>query len=213
MTMERRQFLKNSLLTGAMLTCSEVKTWAKSSEARIEIFRDEPGGLISPNLFGQFTEHIGGVIYDGIWVGEDSKIPNRYGIRLELIEMLSKINVPIIRWPGGCFADTYDWMDGVGPAAQRPTRTNFWEVEHDAERLHEKGMQVFEPNRFGTNEFMRLCRLTGAQPYLAANLRSLPALSFDHWLEYCNAPAGSTTLAQMRGAAGFTVPYKKRHSV
>src|ERR1700688_2753052 len=126
MSMERRQFLKSSAIAGGILTCSGVNAWAKSSEARIEIFRDEPGSLISPNLFGQFTEHIGGVIYDGIWVGEDSKIPNHFGIRLELIEMLSTIKVPVIRWPGGCFADTYDWMDGVGPAAQRPTRTNFW---------------------------------------------------------------------------------------
>jgi alpha-L-arabinofuranosidase len=211
MSMERRQFLKSSAIAGGMLTCSGVKAWAKSSEARIEIFRDEPGSLISPNLFGQFTEHIGGVIYDGIWVGEDSKIPNRFGIRSELIEMLSKIKVPVIRWPGGCFADTYDWMDGVGPAAQRPTRTNFWEVDHDAERLHEHGAQVFEQNRFGTNEFMHLCRLTGAQPYFAANVRSLPALSFDHWVEYCNAPAGSTTLAKMRGAAGFTEPFNVRY--
>jgi alpha-L-arabinofuranosidase len=209
--MQRRQFLKNSALAGAVITCSGVKAWAKSSEARIEIFRDEAGGLISPNLFGQFTEHIGGVIYDGIWVGEDSKIRNRFGIRSELIEKLSAIKVPVIRWPGGCFADSYDWMDGIGPAAQRPSRTNFWEVDHDAERLHEKGRQVIEPNSFGTNEFMRFCMATGAQPYIAANLRSLPALSFDHWVEYCNAPAGSTTLAKMREAGGFSEPFKVRY--
>jgi alpha-L-arabinofuranosidase len=209
--MERRQFLKHSALAGAVLTFSGTKTWARSSDARIEIFRDEAGSLISPNLFGQFTEHIGGVIYDGIWVGEDSKIPNRFGIRSELIDMLSAIKVPVIRWPGGCFADSYDWMDGIGPAAQRPSRTNFWEGDHDAERLHEKGSQVIEPNRFGTNEFMRLCMATGAQPYIAANVRSLPALSFDHWVEYCNAPAGSTTLAKMREAGGFSEPFKVRY--
>jgi len=209
--MERRQFLKHSALAGAVLTLSAKKAWARSSDARIEIFRDEAVGLISPNLFGQFTEHIGGVIYDGVWVGEDSKIPNRFGIRSQLIDKLSAIKVPVIRWPGGCFADSYDWMDGIGPAAQRPSRTNFWEVDHDAERLHEKGMQVIEPNRFGTNEFMRLCMATGAQPYIAANLRSLPALSFDHWVEYCNAPAGSTTLAKMREAGGFADPFKVRY--
>ena len=191
--MERRQFLKNSTLAGTVLSLSGLKTWAASAEARIEVFRDEPGSVVSPNLFGQFAEHIGGVVYDGIWVGEGSKISNRFGIRSKLIDMLSEIKVPVIRWPGGCFADTYDWMDGIGPSAERPTRTNFWEVDHDVERLHEQGKQVFEPNQFGTNEFMRLCRMTGAQPYFAANVRSLPALSFDRWVEYCNAPRGSTT--------------------
>jgi alpha-L-arabinofuranosidase len=209
--MQRRQLLKNFALAGAVLTCSGARAWSKSAEARIEIFSDEAGGLISPNLFGQFTEHIGGVVYDGIWVGEDSKIPNHFGIRSELIEKLKAIEVPVIRWPGGCFADSYDWMDGIGPVAQRPSRTNFWEVDRDAERLHEKGAQVIEPNRFGTNEFMRLCMAAGAQPYIAANLRSLPALSFDHWMEYCNAPTGSTTLAKMREAGGFSQPFNVRY--
>ena len=198
-------------MAGAVLTASHGRTWAREVEARIEIFRDEPVGFISPNLFGQFTEHIGGVIYDGIWVGEESAIPNHFGIRSKLVDMLSAIKVPVIRWPGGCFADTYDWMDGIGPAAQRPTRTNFWEVDHDAERLHERGKQVFETNRFGTNEFMRFCRLTGAAPYFAANLRSMSPLSFDRWVEYCNSPAGSTTLAQMRAAAGFSDPFNVRY--
>jgi len=209
--MDRRQFLKDSALAGTTLAFSGVTNWAQSADARIEIVRDEPGGVISPNLFGQFTEHIGGVIYDGIWVGEGSKIPNRFGIRSELIDKLSQIKVPIIRWPGGCFADSYDWMDGIGPTAQRPKRTNFWETDSDSARLHEQGKQVFEPNEFGTNEFMRLCKLTGAQPYLAVNLRSLPALSFDHWVEYCNSPAGSTALAKMRGAAGFAEPFNVRY--
>lgn len=209
--MERRQFLKKSALAGTVLSLSGLKTWAKSADARIEIFSSDRGNAISPNLFGQFTEHVGGVIYDGIWVGEDSKIPNLFGIRSQLIDALKKIKVPVIRWPGGCFADTYDWTDGIGPAAQRPTRTNFWEVDRDAERLHERGRQVFEPNRFGTDEFMRFCKLTGAQPYFAANVRSLPALSFDRWVEYCNAPTGSTTLAQMREAAGFPEPFNVRY--
>lgn len=84
-------------------------------------------GEISPNIYSQFTEHIGGVIYDGVWVGEKSKIPNRFGIRSELIDRMKQIHVPIIRWPGGCFADSYDWKDGIGPASKRLRRTNFWE--------------------------------------------------------------------------------------
>jgi len=209
--MERRHFLKHSALSGAILAFSGIKAFAASADARIEIFLDEPHGIVSPNIYGHFTEHIGGVIYDGVWVGENSKIPNRYGIRSKLIDMLRKIQVPIIRWPGGCFADSYDWMDGIGPPAQRPVRTNFWEVDHDAARLHEQGKQIFEHNQFGTNEFVRFCSLAGAQPYLAANLRSLPPLSFDRWIEYCNSPAGSTTLADMRAAAGFRDPFKVRY--
>jgi alpha-N-arabinofuranosidase len=180
-------------------------------DAHIEILLGEPIGEISPNIYGQFTEHIGGVIYDGVWVGEKSRIRNRYGLRAELIDRMKNIRVPVVRWPGGCFADSYDWKDGIGPPSKRPTRTNFWEVDPDAARLHEKGPQIFEPNEFGTNEFIRFCRLTGAQPYLAANLRSLSPLEFDHWVEYCNAPAGSTTLAEMRAAAGFPGPFDVRY--
>lgn len=209
--MDRRRFLVNSAMAGAVLAFSDAKSWGTASAARVEIFADEPAAEISPNLYGHFTEHIGGVIYDGVWVGENSTIPNRYGIRAELIDRLKDIRVPVIRWPGGCFADSYDWMDGVGPIANRPARTNFWEVDPDAARLHEQGPQIFETNRFGTNEFMRFCQLTGAQPYLAANVRSLPALSFDHWIEYCNSPAGSTALAKTRATAGFPEPFHVRY--
>lgn len=209
--MERRKFLKNSAITGAAFAFSGVKGWAKSADAHIDILIDEPKGEISPNIYGQFAEHIGGVIYDGVWVGEKSKIPNRYGIRSELIDRMKQIHVPIIRWPGGCFADSYDWKDGIGPASKRPRRTNFWEGDHDAIRLHEKGPQIFEPNEFGTDEFMRFCSLTQAQPYLAANLRSLPALDLDRWVEYCNSPAGSTTLADVRASGGFPEPFNVRY--
>jgi alpha-N-arabinofuranosidase len=210
--MKRREFLKGTGLTGAAIAFGgSHPLWANTTRARVDIFPDEPIGTISPDLYGQFIEHIGGVIYDGVWVGPDSRIPNQYGIRKELIDRLREIHLPIIRWPGGCFADSYDWRDGVGPVAQRPRRTNFWEVDHDAARLHDQGKQIFEPNSFGTNEFMRLCNLTGAQPYLAANVRSLPPLSFDHWIEYCNAPRGSTILADLRAAAGFPDPFGVRY--
>jgi len=95
-------------MTGAVISFSGAKAWAKSSDARVEIFTEEPTGKISPNIYGQFTEHIGEVIYDGIWVGENSKIPNHYGIRAKLIDKLNLIHVPVIRWPEGCFADSYD---------------------------------------------------------------------------------------------------------
>lgn len=205
--MDRRQFLAGSAAAGALMAFSTRRVWAKSADAQIEIFLDEPHGTIAPEVYGQFTEHIGGVIYDGVWVGPNSKIPNQHGIRSELVERMKQIGVPIIRWPGGCFADSYDWRDGIGPVAERPVRTNFWEGDQGAALLHGKGPQIFETNTFGTNEFMRFCQLVGAEPYLAANLRSLPALEFDHWIEYCNSPEGSTTLAKLRAAGGFPKPF------
>ena len=209
--MERRQFLKGSAVTGVLLASSGRRMFAAAADAYVEILADEPIGEISPLIYGQFTEHIGGVIYDGVWVGEDSKIRNYHGIRAELVDMLKKIQVSVMRWPGGCFADSYNWRDGIGLQSKRPTTTNFWEVDRDAARLDEKGPQIFEPNKFGTDEFMRFCKLTGAEPYLAANLRSLPALDFDAWVEYCNSPAGSTTLAAERKANGSSAPYDVRY--
>ncbi len=205
--MERRQFLKRSVMAGAALAISGEPMWAKSADARVELFLGETKGEISPNIYGQFTEHIGGVIYDGVWVGEKSKIRNKYGIRAELVEKMNQIHVPILRWPGGCFADSYDWKDGIGPRAKRPKRTNFWEDTPDAARLHDKGPQIIEPNEFGTDEFMRFCKLTKAEPYLAVNLRSLPAMDFVHWVEYCNSPAHSTTLSETRAEGGSPDPF------
>ena len=207
--MDRRMFLKSSAMAGSAFAVRPKIAWAQSVDATVEILVDEPIAKIAPNIYGHFTEHIGGVIYDGVWVGEGSKIPNQHGIRSALIERLKQIHVPIIRWPGGCFADSYDWRDGIGQ--DRPRRTNFWEVDPDAARLKEKGPQVFEPNSFGTNEFIRFCRLAGAEPYLAANVRSLTALDFDQWVEYCNSPQGSTSLADKRSAQSFPDPYLVRY--
>lgn len=207
----RRRLLQGSLATCATFSLLPMRSWAASADARIDILLNEPIAQIQPTLYGQFTEHIGGVIYDGVWVGERSHIANLRGVRKQLVDCMKAIKVPVIRWPGGCFADSYDWHDGIGPADKRPRRTNFWEVDADAARLHEQGPQIIEPNTFGTDEFLRFCHLTGAQPYLAANLRSQPALSFDRWVEYCNAPAGSTTLADMRAANGSREPYRVRY--
>ncbi|MFC5861585.1 alpha-N-arabinofuranosidase [Acidicapsa dinghuensis] len=208
--MNRRKFLSHSAAAMSLACLGRPSVWAAGADARIEVFLDETIGHISPDIYGHFTEHIGGVVYDGIWVGEDSKIPHQRGIRSALVEHMRQIKAPVIRWPGGCFADSYDWRDGIGPAAKRPRRTNFWEVDGDLARLKEKGAQVFEPNSFGTDEFMRFCKLCGAEAYLAANLRSLPALVFDQWVEYCNSPVGSTTLAEMRAANGSAAPYGVR---
>ncbi|HKM81736.1 MAG TPA: hypothetical protein VJY15_12330, partial [Candidatus Acidoferrum sp.] len=207
----RREFLREGALAAGAVACSVYLPHAAagmaSADSRIDVLLDEPLGTISPNIYGHFTEHLGGVIYDGLWVGENSLVANLQGIRIRLVEEMRKIKAPVVRYPGGCFADSYNWRDGVGPADKRPRRTNFW---NDAETKTAPENHKYEPNRFGTNEFIRFCRLVGAQPYLAANLRSLPAEEFYHWVEYCNSPAGSTSLAEMRAAAGSPEPFNVR---
>jgi alpha-N-arabinofuranosidase len=209
--MERREFLRNGLLAAGTLLVPKYSSFAISGSAarnsRVEVLLDELRGTISPNIYGHFAENLGGVIYDGVWVGENSSIPNVNGIRKELVEQMRKIKAPVIRFPGGCFADSYDWRDGVGAVDKRPRRTNFWE---QVEPPNSPASHKYDPNRFGTNEFVHFCKLIGSQPYLAANLRSLPAEEFYRWVEYCNSPAGSTTLAEMRAASGNTEPFQVR---
>jgi alpha-L-arabinofuranosidase len=209
----RRIFLRKSFsAAGALLLVkrSPFPSQAASSgaDSRIEVLLDEPLGTISPNIYGHFTEHLGGLVYDGVWVGEGSKIANLNGIRKELVDEMRKIHPAVVRYPGGCFADSYDWRDGIGAANKRPRRTNFWA---GAESANAPASHKYEPNQFGTNEFARFCRLIAAQPYLAANVRSLGAEQFYQWVEYCNSPAGSTTLADERAAAGFLEPFGVRY--
>jgi alpha-L-arabinofuranosidase len=204
----RRQFLQQTTIAGAAVAAIPALR-AAAPQSGIDILLDESIGTISPDLYGHFTEHIGGVIYDGIWVGPDSRVPNQGGIRSELVEHMRRIKPSVVRWPGGCFADSYNWRDGIGPAAQRPRRTNFW-INDSFLRDAPDGPAKYEPNQFGTNEFMRFCRLIGAQPYLATNLRSNTARDFDEWVEYCNAPAGQTTLSDQRAKAGEEKPFNVR---
>jgi alpha-N-arabinofuranosidase len=209
----RRQFLRTGLAGAGAVFAARTSfplAWGQSAsvDSRIEVLANEPLGTISPNIYGHFTENLSGVVYDGIWVGPNSKVPNIDGIRKELIDEMRKIKPPVVRFPGGCFADSYDWRDGVGPAEKRPRRTNFW---NGGETSAAPASHRYDPNEFGTNEFVHFCKLIGSEPYLAANLRSLPAEEFDHWVEYCNSPAGSTTLADMRASAGFKEPFNVRY--
>ncbi|MBO4298053.1 MAG: hypothetical protein J5998_04580 [Clostridia bacterium] len=163
----------------------------------ITVLMTQSKGTINPNIYGHFSEHIGGVFYDGLWVGEDSKVPNIRGFRKALAESFAKIHPPVLRWPGGCFAETYDWRDGIGPRDKRPRRINWW---------YNNDHRV-EPNQVGTPEFMDFCRMVGAQPYVAANMTSVTPLHIRNWIEYCNAPAGLTTLADERAANGDAEPF------
>ena len=113
--MERRNFLKVAASTAGAIVVGRRTALAQQADSHIEILVDEPIATIAPEIYGHFTEHIGSVIYDGIYVGEGSKIPNQNGLRSALIEKMRAIKAPVIRWPGGCFADSYDWRDGIGP--------------------------------------------------------------------------------------------------
>lgn len=166
-------------------------------ESTITIRPDEPLGLISPNIYGHFAEHLGRCIDEGIWVGEDSAIPNQAGLRTDVIEALKAIAPPVIRWPGGCFADAYDWRDGIGPRDQRPRRINVWWNKE-------------EDNHFGTDEFVRFSRAVGAEPYICGNVGSGTPREMMEWLEYCNY-AGDTALARERAANGNPEPHAVKY--
>jgi alpha-L-arabinofuranosidase len=211
MTVGRRTFLRSALAGSAALAAGRKFGLAQSSratDARVDVLVNEAIGTINPNIYGHFVEHLGGVVYDGIWVGENSRVPNVGGIRSSIVDALKRIKAPVFRYPGGCFADSYDWRDGTGDRSKRPRRTNFW-VDAPESRAQGNSPSRFDPNWFGTNEFLRFCQLVGGKAYLAANLRSLPAQDFYEWVEYCNSPAGSTTLAEQRasGSMGSREPY------
>ncbi len=153
-------------------------------------------GTINPLIYGHFAEHIGGVFRDGLWVGENSKVENIRGFRKALVESFKKINPSNVRWPGGCFAETYNWRDGIGPREKRPVRAGWW-LTFDNRT---------EPNEVGTHEFIDFCRMVGAEPYIAANMTSLCPQDIRDWVEYCNV-SNKTTLALEREANGSPKPF------
>jgi alpha-N-arabinofuranosidase len=159
---------------------------------------DEPRAVINPNLYGQFAEHLGRGIYGGLWVGEDSRIPNTRGLRNDVVQALKRLHVPVIRWPGGCFADEYHWKDGVGPRDKRPAivNTNWGGVS--------------ESNAFGTHEFLDLCEQLGAEPYISGNLGSGTPQEMMEWVEYLTSDAQSP-MADWRRKNGRDQPWKVKY--
>ena len=152
-----------------------------------------PKSVIRPEIYGHFAEHAGRCVYEGIWVGEGSRIPNENGLRLDVLAALKHLRAPVLRWPGGRFADDYHWRDGVGPRADRPVTANIW-------------WQQGEPNEFGTAEFVRLCRAVGCQPYFCVNIGSGSPREARDWVEYCNF-GGESSLSATRGRDGSPEPY------
>ncbi|HEU4591081.1 MAG TPA: alpha-L-arabinofuranosidase C-terminal domain-containing protein [Steroidobacteraceae bacterium] len=178
----------------AILTGCCAATAADGDSIRLTVDAAKPGARIDRNIFGQFAEHLGRGIYEGVWVGTDSKIPNTRGIRNDVVAALKAIKVPNVRWPGGCFADEYHWRNGIGPRDQRPAT------------LNPNWGGVIEPNTFGTHEFMDFVQQIGADAYISINVGSgTPAEAAD-WLEYLTT-AQPTALEQQRAANGHPAPY------
>jgi alpha-N-arabinofuranosidase len=188
--------LAGSALGGAIVPFGRAAQ--KSSNMIVTVLLNETIGTIKPTIYSHFTEHIGGVIYDGLWVGLNSKIANIDGIRRQLVEHVRCLGHVVVRWPGGCFADKYHWRDGIGPRDKRPKRFGRWQ-------------EATESNQFGTHEFIQFCRLCSVEPYFAANVGTGSTEEFQQWVEYCNAPADKTSLAEERAANGANKPFGVRY--
>ncbi|WP_103061725.1 alpha-N-arabinofuranosidase [Actinomyces qiguomingii] len=168
---------------------------ASPTPPRAVVDLDVPGPTISRHIYGHFAEHLGRCIYGGLYVGEDSSIPNIHGLRRDVIAALRSIAIPNLRWPGGCFADEYHWRDGIGPRDQRPTMVNTnWG-------------EVLEDNSFGTHEFMELCELLGAAPYITGNVGSGTVQEMSEWVDYLTRE-GDCPMARLRRANGRKDPWQ-----
>lgn len=171
------------IFTFVMLTCLVATTHAQT---RIVLNADLGQTKINKHIYGHFSEHLGRCIYGGFYVGEgNKKIPNTNGVRNDVVDALKKLKIPNLRWPGGCFADTYHWKDGIGPKDKRPTIVNTW------------WGGVTEDNSFGTHDFLNMCELIGTEPYLAANVGSGTVQEFTDWLQYVNF-SGVSPMSKLR---------------
>lgn len=199
---DHRQAPEIRLILGAMslallATASPVLA-QEAAKVSAAINLEKPGTKIDRNIYGQFAEHLGRGIYEGIWVGPDSRIPNVKGYRKDVLDALKKIHVPVVRWPGGCFSEVYDWRDGIGPRSKRPVRTRMnWD-------------DVTDSNQFGTHEFLDFMELLGADAYVSGNVGSMSPRDMQLWLEYMTTDNGST-LAQERRKNGRAKPWKVKY--
>lgn len=180
-----------------VLLCASALAAGAQAPVRVRVDADGGTTRISRHIYGHFAEHLGSCIYGGLWVGPDSDIPNTRGYRTDVLEALQALSIPNLRWPGGCFADEYHWMDGIGPADRRPTMVN-----------NNWGGTV-EDNSFGTHEFLDLCELLGCEPYISANVGSGTVEELAKWVEYMTSD-GDSPMANLRRANGRQEPWKVR---
>lgn len=186
--------MKRSKLFQLPLLCLVLSFAGLQAQTTVSVKNDQDAPVINRNIYGHFAEHLGRCIYGGLYVGEDSEIPNIDGVRTDLIEALKDLQIPILRWPGGCFADTYHWKDGIGPLEDRPTIVNQW------------WGGTTEDNSFGTHNFLNLCEELGAEPYLAANIGSGTVKEFADWIQYVNHD-GTSPMADLRKENGREKPW------
>jgi alpha-L-arabinofuranosidase len=178
----------------ALLMLASAAVFA-ADKAEVVVRTDQAGSTISRHIYGHFAEHLGHCIYGGIWVGENSPIPNTNGYRNDIIAALKEIKIPNLRWPGGCFADEYHWKDGIGPRNERPKMIN----------THWGG--VVEDNSFGTHEFLNYCELLGTEPYVCGNVGSGTVEEMSKWVEYITFD-GESPMANLRRENGRDKPWK-----
>lgn len=186
--------MKTKIIFSAMCLAVSMSLSAQKT-ATITIHGDQGKQIIPKEIYGQFAEHLGSCIYGGLWVGENSSIPNIKGYRKDVFEALKALKVPVLRWPGGCFADEYHWMDGIGPRDKRPKMVN-----------NNWGGTV-EDNSFGTNEFLNLCEMLGCEPYISGNVGSGTVEELAKWVEYMTSQ-GDSPMAKLRRANGRDKAWK-----
>ena len=174
--------------------CSQTG-FAQKETTVLTIKNTSDAPTIDKNIYGHFAEHLGRCIYGGFFVGDTSKIPNTAGVRNDIIAALKELKIPNLRWPGGCFADTYHWKDGIGPQQERPTIVNKW------------WGGVTEDNSFGTHDFLNMCEVLGAEPYLSGNVGSGTVQELADWVQYTNF-SGTSPMSDLRKKNGRTQPWK-----
>jgi len=188
-------FIKYFFISSAVLLLSI----AVNAQNKIFIDASRAKDTINKNIYGHFAEHLGRCVYGGLYVGDSSAIPNSNGIRLDIVEALKKLKVPVLRWPGGCFADSYHWQDGIGPKNERRHTENVsWG-------------NVREDNGFGTNEFLQLCNMINASPYLAVNMGSGTVQEASDWVKYVNHANGTSYLTDLRAKSGRSTPWNVKY--
>lgn len=182
------------ILNRWMLSCCLLMSTPLVAQVKVEINTNESDVKIDKNIYGHFAEHLGRCIYGGFYVGEDSDIPNTAGVRNDVVKALKDLKIPNLRWPGGCFADTYHWKDGVGPKEDRPTIVNKW------------WGGVTEDNSFGTHDFLNMCELLEAEPYLSANVGSGTVQEVADWAQYVTHD-GQSPMSEYRIENGRKEPW------
>jgi len=187
--------MKKTLFYSLLIIAGSYSSHVIAQQTTIQVNAKDAKYKINKNIYGHFAEHLGHCIYGGFYVGDTSSIPNTNGVRNDIVAALKKLKIPNLRWPGGCFADTYHWKDGIGPKDKRPTMVNKW------------WGGVTEDNSFGTHDFLNMCELLGAEPYLSGNVGSGSVQELADWVQYANFN-GKSPMSDLRTQNGRNQPWK-----